>query len=184
MNEKNNEIQMELGLRVRETRKRAGLTMKGLAEKVGVSYLTIHRVESGKVSPSVSLLSDISQCLNQPIQKFFDENPGRCTFIKVEEQPKLESDNLNVRLIIPKGVINDNITISLGKGKTGEFVGAHKTEGFELSYIIRGRCLFKHGNRECEMNPGDVVYFDGQVLHSVVALEALEFLLIHFIRET
>ena len=180
MNEKNNEIQMELGLRVRETRKRAGLTMKGLAEKVGVSYLTIHRVESGKVSPSVSLLSDISQCLNQPIQKFFAENPGRCIFIKSEEQAELASENLYVRLIIPKGIINDNITLSLGKAKTGEFVGSHRTQGFELSYVIRGRCLFKHGKRAIEMKPGDVVYFDGQVLHSVVALEPLEFLLIHF----
>ena len=157
--------------------------MKKLAEKVDVSYLTIHRVENGKVSPSVSLLSDIAHILEHPIHRFFERGEGRCTFIRSEEQTRIASDSLDLRLVVPRGVISDNVTLSLGRAKTGEFVGAHKTKGFELSYIIRGRCLFKHGTKEIEMNPGDIMYFDGQVLHSVTALEPLEFLLIHFNRE-
>lgn len=35
------------------------MNMQGFADRLGVSYLTIHRVETNKVSPPVALLSDI-----------------------------------------------------------------------------------------------------------------------------
>ena len=183
MDDINNSVDNELGLKVREARKKVGLTMKELAEKVGVSYLTIHRVENAKVSPSVSLLSDIAHVLKRPISRFFERGQGQYTLIRSEEQIKIASDRLDVRVVIPRGVISDSITINVGRGKTGEFVGAHKTKGFELSYIIRGRCLVEYGTKKLEMNRGDVMYFDGQILHSVTALEPLEFLLAHFGRE-
>ena len=158
--------------------------MTQLAEMVGVSYLTIFRVETGKVSPSVSLLSEIAHCLRQPIMSFFKQDQGRLTLIRAREQPEIESDKLKVRLLVPRGLINDTVSINLGKAKEGEFVDKHKTQGFELSYIVRGKCLFQHGATKYRMNEGDLVYFDGRVRHSVVALEPLEFLLIYFKEET
>ena len=174
------ESENELGIRIREARKSMGLTQKQLADMVGVSYLTIYRVETGRVSPSVSLLSDIADCLRKSVTSFLRQEQGRLTLIREEEQAEIESDALKVRLLVPKGLISESISISLGKAKVGEFVGNHTNEGFELSYIIRGKCLFKHGANEYNMNPGDLVYFDGSVWHSVVALEPLEFLIIQF----
>jgi len=49
-----------------------------------------------------------------------------------------------------------------------------------MSYIIKGKCLFKYGNEEHEMKKGDVIYFSGETVHSVIALEPLEFLAIYF----
>jgi len=45
--------------------------MKELAKKVGVSTITIHRIEKGEVSPSVAVLSEIAHQLNYPITSFF-----------------------------------------------------------------------------------------------------------------
>jgi len=42
--------------------------MSQLAERVGVSYITIFRIETGKVSPSVVLLSEIAHSLGEPIK--------------------------------------------------------------------------------------------------------------------
>ncbi len=47
-----NEDQKQLGLKIRELRKKKNLTMQQLA-MVDVNYTTIYRVETGKVSPSV-----------------------------------------------------------------------------------------------------------------------------------
>jgi len=58
---------IDVGKRVREVRKHAGLTMKELAEKVGVSFLTIQGIETGKVSLSVALLSEIAYTLDYPL---------------------------------------------------------------------------------------------------------------------
>ena len=60
---------MAVGDRIRALRKRVGLSMKQLAEKVGVGYLTIYRIETGTVSPSVALW--ISQNDNDPCQTLF-----------------------------------------------------------------------------------------------------------------
>jgi transcriptional regulator with XRE-family HTH domain len=59
---------MNVGNRIRERRKSLGYTMKQLADKVGVSSLTIHRVEMDKVSPSVALLSKIAESLDSRSQ--------------------------------------------------------------------------------------------------------------------
>jgi transcriptional regulator with XRE-family HTH domain len=67
---------MQIGNRIREIRKNNGMSMKEMAQKVGVSYLTIQRIETGKVSPSVALLSEIAYHLRHPIASFFDKAIG------------------------------------------------------------------------------------------------------------
>jgi len=173
---------MEIGYRIREIRKRAGITMKKLGEMVGVSLLTISRIETGKVSPSVALLSEIARCLHYPISSFLLKEDSDIVHIKSSESPVIESDNLELRLTAPRGVIDENISISIGKAEKGEFVGRHKNAGFELAYIIKGKGILKHGGKEYKFNVGDLIYYNAQIPHSVVALEPHEFLAIHFIK--
>ncbi len=104
---------MEIGNRIREIRKKQGMSMKELAGKVGVSYLTIQRIETGEVSPSVAVLSDIACSLNYPITGFFDRTMG-LRLIKSNDQPEIESSTLLLKLLVPKGIINDSISVSLG----------------------------------------------------------------------
>lgn len=170
----------QIGLRIRDVRKKIGLTMNQLADRVGVSYITIYRIETGKVSPSVVLLSEIAHSLGEPITAFFEQDQGRCILIKAEEQTEIEAHMLKLKLLVPKGLIDDSISISIGKASKGKCIDRHKNSGFELSYVIEGKCLFKYGNAEHEMKKGDVIYFDGKTAHSVFALEPLKFLAIYF----
>ncbi len=87
---------------------------------------------------------------------------------------------MKLRLLVPQGLINDKISINFCKAAVGEFVGEHQTEGFELPIILKGRCVFKYGGKDYEMKEGDLAYFDGNVSHSVVALEPLEFIALYF----
>jgi len=170
----------QIGLRIRDVRKKTGLTMNQLADRVGVSYITIYRIETGKVSPSVVLLSEIAHSLGEPITAFFEQDQGKCILIKAEDQPEIEAHKLKLKLLIPKGLIDDSISISIGSAKKGNCVDRHKNNGFELSYIIEGKCIFRYGNVDHEMKEGDVIYFDGKTVHSVFALEPLKFLAIYF----
>ena len=172
--------QRKLGRRIRELRKDIGLTMQQLAEKVGVNYTTIYRVETGKVSPSVVLLSEIAHQLGHSIVTLLKDDRAQLNIIKSENQPVVESEKMQLRLLVPKGLIDEEISISLGKAETGVFVDRHKTEGFELAYIIKGTCEFTYGSDKHELREGDLVYFDGTVWHSVMASEPLEFLAIYF----
>lgn len=49
--------------RIRATRKERGLSVRGLAEKVGVTRTTVHRYESGTVKPSIDTLATLSDAL-------------------------------------------------------------------------------------------------------------------------
>jgi len=174
---------MELGNRIREARKKLGLTIKQLAERVGVSYLTIYRVETDKVSPSVALLSSIAEHLGHSISDFFDEE-GRFTIVRAGEAPIIESAKLKLRLLAPRGLISEGISVSLGESQQGEIVSKHKHSGFELTYIIKGNHLFRYGSKEYEINAGDLIYFNGNIPHSVTALEPIQFLSVYFRERT
>jgi transcriptional regulator with XRE-family HTH domain len=172
---------MDVGNRIRELRKRSGFSMKQLAEKVGVSYLTIYRIETGKVSPSVTLLNDIASHLNYPIFSFFDQKAKEIVHIKANKQPVIASEKLQLKLLAPRGFIDDNIAISFGKAEKGEFISKHTNRGAELAYVTKGKGIVKYGDTEYELKEGDLIYFQGETPHTVVALEPHEFIIIHFI---
>jgi transcriptional regulator with XRE-family HTH domain len=173
-------LQQQLGRKIRELRKQRGLTMRQLADMVGVNYTTIHRMETGRVSPSVVLLSEIADRLGDSITNLLEDKKAKVTFIRKEDQPAVESAKMKLRLLVPQGLINDKISINFCKADVGEFVGEHQTAGFELPIILKGRCVFRYAGQEYEMKEGDLAYFDGNVSHSVVALEPLEFIALYF----
>jgi transcriptional regulator with XRE-family HTH domain len=44
-------------LRLREWRERRRLSLRALADEAGVSYVTIARIEGGRLSPTVAMLA-------------------------------------------------------------------------------------------------------------------------------
>lgn len=60
------------GAAVRELRKQAGVTLRGLAAGIGVSVGTMSAIENGKVGLSVDRLRQIAQCLDVPVARFLE----------------------------------------------------------------------------------------------------------------
>lgn len=170
---------MNVGNKIRMARKKLGLSMKDFARKVGISYLTLYRVEKDKVSPSVALLSEMAHHLGEPITNFFKKDASP-TIVRSGAAPKLESGKMSLELLMPKGVVSDKISVTLGRAEPGEFVSKHSHKGFELTYHLRGTILFTYKGREYRIEAGDTLYFDASVEHSVVALEPHEFLSVYF----
>lgn len=52
-----------LGARLHEARQAAGLTMRGLAEKAGVSHTTINDIEKGHHFPATDIVEALAQSL-------------------------------------------------------------------------------------------------------------------------
>ncbi len=170
---------MNIGNRIREARKQLGLNMKEFARQVGISYITLHRVETDKVSPSVALLSDIAHHLQQPIGSFFNEEAS-FTLVRAGTAPTLEAKSMKLDLLLPKGVIDPGTSVSICETSAGEFINEHSNQGFELVYQIKGKTLFRYGKEECEIHEGDLLYFDGSVKHSVAAPGPGKFLTVYF----
>ena len=58
--------------KIEKYRKPLGLSQHRLGKKVGVSRVSINKIETGKVIPSLKLANDISEALGVCIYKIFD----------------------------------------------------------------------------------------------------------------
>ena len=69
------ELLLKIGLKVSYYRKLNGISQEERAEKIGKSVGYIGMIEAPGVSKGISIktLFDISDVLNVPIQKFFEE---------------------------------------------------------------------------------------------------------------
>jgi transcriptional regulator with XRE-family HTH domain len=171
---------IKVGGRIREMRNRANMSIRELAKKVGLSYLTMQRIETDKLSPSVVLLSQIASCLNSPITSFLTEESQSVWHIKAENQNVINTKQLMLKLVAPKGALSEDISIVYGKAMKGRFVNRHKHQGFELAYVIKGRAIHKLGTNITELKEGDLIVFNASQPHEVIALETHEFLGIQF----
>ena len=58
---------MNIGKRIQEARKKAGMKQSDLAERLGVAVITIGQYERGKRKPNLGQLQDIAKVLNADI---------------------------------------------------------------------------------------------------------------------
>ncbi len=178
------DVQIEIGKKIREIRTKLGISIRALAERVGISYLTMQRIETDKLSPSVALLTHIATCLSYPLSGFLSESKPAVIHIKAENQNVIKTKSIILKLIAPKGITNENISIVYGKAEKGRLVGRHKHPGFELAYVIKGRAVHKHAASTHEIAEGDLIFFDANQWHEVIALEPHEWLGVQFYADT
>ena len=58
-------------LRLREWRQKRGDSLYTLAEKAGVHFVTISRIEQGRLSPTVATLEKLARGLRISVRDFF-----------------------------------------------------------------------------------------------------------------
>ena len=64
-------------VRLLEWRERRGYTLRALGERAGVSYVTVARIESGDMSPTVETLVKLARALDIDLRSFFPAGKRR-----------------------------------------------------------------------------------------------------------
>ena len=169
----------EIGLKIRAERKKSKLTLKQLAEKAGISAVTLQRIETGKSSPSVFVLSEIAHILQEPVYSFFSEIDQPVTVLKNRNQRLMSEGALKVEVVGPRKMLNDDIVVTYGELKKGGKIGPHTNPGIEWAYNIQGKCRLQVGGRSCILETRDSVCYNARLEHTVTALEELKFLSIY-----
>src|SRR3989338_4626622 len=71
-------IKEQIGKRLRELRRSQGLTQKAMADRAGVDYTYIGKIERAEQLPSLGVLIKISEALSLPLDRFLmDESTLR-----------------------------------------------------------------------------------------------------------
>lgn len=67
-----------MGVLLRQWRERRGYSVRQLAERAGVGFVTVSRIENGHVSPTVAMLEKLAKALEIDVRDFFPaDGPGR-----------------------------------------------------------------------------------------------------------
>ena len=169
----------KIGTKIRIERKRNGLTLQQLAKKVGISFLTLHRIETGKSSPSVALLSEIAQILNKSVASFVQEIEKPLIHIKSKKQQVMSSPSLKIKIIGPRKMITNDIVVTYGELKKGKKIDAHSNPGIEWAYVIDGKCEHNQNGKNFVLKAGDSISYDARQEHSILALKKLKFFAIY-----
>jgi len=164
----------QLGRRIRKERKASGLTLEALAKIVGSSRATLQRIETGVKSPSVALLSQISNVLRKPIDELIREE--RKAFYRLEDSARkvIETSDFSMSTICPFGLLSRDIVINHFVAEEGAVVKPHTDKGYEWVYLLEGTCVFDYDGTRHELGKADAVFYDARKPHSVFVTSHLE----------
>ncbi len=156
-----------IGMRIRAERQKLGLTLEDLSKEVGISPITLHRIETGKTSPSVFVLSKIATRLNKPVASFIEDLPQSVTLIKSVDQKTVSSNGFKTQIVAPRKMIKGNVEVAFGELTR---IDPHTNSGIEWAYVLEGKCEQRIGDKTYITEKGDSICYDARNEHSVTAI--------------
>lgn len=159
---------INVGIRLRELREERGISMRGLAQKSGLSANALSMIERGKTSPSVSTLYKLADAMDLPITAFFGEQAARqsIVFMKGPERPRVSFmrgvwEGLGGEQFL--GHVEPFILTLESGGSSGPNAMVHT--GHEFVFCLRGALEYQVENEVYLLEPGDSLLFAARLHH-------------------
>jgi transcriptional regulator with XRE-family HTH domain len=177
---------VDIGQRLRDARERQGMSLRALAQAVGVSPSLISQVETGKTQPSVSTLYALVGQLGISLDDLMGHEPwttarapdaaapGRPYPPAVQragDNPMLEMENgvRWERLAIGEDGAADAFLATYGPHASSSVEGRlMRHAGIEYGYLIEGELTLQLEFDTHVLTPGDSLYFDSARPHLYV----------------
>jgi transcriptional regulator with XRE-family HTH domain len=162
-----------IGEKLRHMRKKAGMTLKEVADSAGCTESMLSKIELGRASPSLDLLSRLAETVGASVAQLFDGEFKRpvCVY-KEGERPVLElgSQKMHSRAILERLVpfdhgrlLNANLhVVPPGGGSAGVLVHS----GEEVGFVIEGYIEITIDKETYLVGPGGSFFFASTLPHS------------------
>jgi len=160
---------MEMSEKIKTHRKKQGLTLKALAERVGCTDAYISQIETGKAVPSISILKKLASALDVQVRELLSDEHAQDKICLSKEE--------RTQIIYPGSHIIAELLVSKISNKAMEPLykiipvacsskGEHRHVGEEFGYVLKGKIELKVGGQKKILEPGDSFYFSSTVPHS------------------
>ena len=152
-----------VGPRLREMRRRRGVTLTSLAESTGIPVSTLSRLESGHRKPGLEILLPLAKTYRVPIDEIIgapaDLDP------RVHPQPFTRNGMTVVPLTRKPGGLQAFKHILPAGLTDGRAPAPRSHEGYHWLYILRGRLRVLLGDKDFVLTEGEVAEFDTHLPH-------------------
>lgn len=170
----------DIGARIRDARLERGLSLRSVAQAVGVSPSLVSQVETGKTQPSVSTLYGLVNHLGISVDELLGVGGGAATppaelldqpepppplpaIHRAHENPVLEMENgvRWERLATGEGGPADALLVTYSPGASSSIEGKlMRHSGVEYAYILEGEITLQLDFDTHVLRPGDSLQFD------------------------
>ena len=165
----------ELGRAVRERRLGSGLTLIGLAARVGLSQPFLSQVENGRARPSLMSLHRIAEALGSTPQALFggvaDPEAGpvvvRADDVRIVDVGTMEPAESTCHMLLAG---DSPFRLLEFDGLPSEFIEYFAHDGFEATYVITGRVQIDIAGEITELGPGDSISYPSRLPHRLRSL--------------
>ncbi|MFD1911234.1 helix-turn-helix domain-containing protein [Halodurantibacterium flavum] len=157
----------QFGGRIRELRRRAGMTLQALADEAGISVGFLSQVERDKATPSLATLAGLAGALGVGVNWFIAAPRAADAVTRAGERTRfsiadssLGYERLDTHL--PGGTLS-SLIVHLPVGYASE-VSRHTGE--EMIFVLEGTIRQTLGEAVILLGPGDSFHFMGDTPHS------------------
>jgi transcriptional regulator with XRE-family HTH domain len=162
----NDDQMTQVGRRIRELRKRKGLTLLELSERVGLSVSHLSQIENGQVNLNIGNLESIGRALDTPLIRFFvSDNGGEVSVVRRSQRRwfTLGEKAAESPLVTARSSI-EIFVIRLEPDSDRVHESVH--QGEEFSYIIKGNVrVVLDDDQTFDLEEGDVIYYKSDIPH-------------------
>lgn len=163
-----------IGFHLRRERRLKKLLLKDVADATGLSVSLISKIETNKVSPSLSALHKVAKALGTSVSALFAiEETLSQVVCRPEERPVAgrvqsmrEWDGIEAEILVPyaAGRLLEGFVFIMQPG--GHSGGLLQHEGEECGYVLSGQLELTVGGKRYVLNPGDSFFFPSSVPHA------------------
>jgi transcriptional regulator with XRE-family HTH domain len=152
-----------IGAAIRSRRKKTNLTLRALAERIGVTSSFLSQVEKGKTTPSLSTLKKIADALHTTVSAVVAEvdNPESCGDRRITADQSL----ITQILTSPQSW---KMMEPLLFRFTSAFAATevrYRHAGDEFAIVLKGRLKVVLDDAEHVLEVGDSIYFNSGIPH-------------------
>src|SRR3954451_12675645 len=182
-----------MGEHLREARRARNLSLRTLADRLGVSPSLISQIETGRANPSVSTLYAIAAELDVSLDEllFNDRRPAEPAAPARPEAPvsgtmapappvQRAADRHSIRLasgvnwerlttVSEPGIEFLHVTYEPG-GASGPPDAFQRHPGHEWGYVLSGRLQVRIGFDEYTLEPGDAISINSTIPHRLATI--------------
>jgi transcriptional regulator with XRE-family HTH domain len=174
MVENSDDILTRLPARLKEARRKQGLSLDAVANLSGVSRSMVSQIERGNSSPTIATLWNLTRALQVDFAGLLDADTDsdRIQILRAADVPSIDNmgQGCRIRILSPPEEAGQHEVYELEFDAGGALTSPPHTRGAR-EYLIAtsGRLTVTSGTATEQIAPGDTARYNADIAHAITA---------------